>query len=84
MYRIRRYIEGKKHCDYACAAVSQVPIKAPFEASSASVSFAHQVTAAEVYFITFITEHNIPCLAADHFYIQTLQGYLLRQLYLSA
>ena len=28
---------------------------------------AHQTTTAEIYFLTFIAEHNIPFLAADHF-----------------
>ena len=30
-------------------------------------SLSDQVTQAEVYFATFIAEHNLPFLAADHF-----------------
>jgi hypothetical protein len=58
------YILVDPHKEYAR---SQVPIKAALQSSSASASVDRQVTVAEMYFATFIAEHNLPFAASDHF-----------------
>ena len=67
VYDVRRHVDGKKHKEYARSVASQVPIKAALQSSSASASVDRQVTVAEVYFATFIAEHNLPFAASDHF-----------------
>ena len=67
VYDVRRHVDGKKHKEYARSVASQVPIKAALQSSSASASVDRQVTVAEVYFATFIAEHNLPFSASDHF-----------------
>ena len=67
IHDVRRHAEGKKHREFARSVSSQVPIKAALQSSSATVSVDRQVTAAEVYFSTFVAEHNLPFLASDHF-----------------
>ena len=67
VYDVRRHVNGKKHKEYARSIASQVPIKVALQSSSALASVDREVTVAEVYFATFIVEHNLPFSAADHF-----------------
>ena len=69
VHSVRRHVVGKKHKEYARSVALQVPIKAALQSSSAAVSqsVGCQVTAAEVYFATFVAEHNLPFTASDHF-----------------
>ena len=67
MYDVRQHVDGKKHKECARSVASQVPIKAALQSSSASASVDRQVTVAEVYFATFIAEHNLPFAASDNF-----------------
>ena len=67
IHDVRRHAEGKKHREFARSVSSQVPIKAALQSSSATASVDRQVTAAEVYFSTFVAEHNLPFLASDYF-----------------
>ena len=60
-------MDGRNHKEYVHSVALQVPIKAALQSSSASASVDRQVTVAEVYFATFIAEHNLPFSAADHF-----------------
>ena len=59
---VKRHVEGKKHSELARGMASQSTITASFRKGSPD----DQVTTAEVYFATFIAEHNMPFLAADH------------------
>ena len=65
VHEVKRHIGNKRHIELARQSVGQTTITATFRKSSASL--ADQVTAAEIYFSTFIAEHNLPFLAADHF-----------------
>ena len=56
-------IGGKKHHELAKQSVGQTKITA----TTFKNDLSNQVTAAEIYFSTFIAEHNIPFLASDHF-----------------
>ena len=60
---VKRHVDSKKHKDLAHALANQHTITAP----PRSESLGKQVTAAEIHFATFIAEHNIAFLAADHF-----------------
>lgn len=62
-HEVKRHMEGKKHSELARGMASQSTITASFRKGSLD----DQVKAAEVYFATFIAEHNMPFLAADHF-----------------
>ena len=63
---IKRHIVTKRHSELAkhFESASQTRITA---LSLWKDTLADQVTAAEIYFSTFLVEHNIPFLAADHF-----------------
>ena len=52
-------VEGKKHGGYARSVASQVPINSALESTAAAASVDRQVTAAEVYFATFVAELNL-------------------------
>ena len=47
--------------------VFENPSQTRITAATQRNTLADQVTAAEIYFTTFLAEHNIPFLAADHF-----------------
>ena len=66
VHEIKRHIGTKKHSEAAKHALStsQTRITA---ATFQSGTVDDMVTAAEIYFTTFIAEHNISFLAADHF-----------------
>ena len=63
VHEVKRHVESKKHCELARRMTSQSTLTDAFQKGSLS----DQVTQAEVYFATFIAEHNLPFLAADHF-----------------
>ena len=63
MHDVKRHIESKKHCELARGMTSQSTLTDAFQKDSLS----DQVTQAEVYFATFMAEHNLLLLAADHF-----------------
>ena len=63
VHEVKRHVESKKHCELARRMTSQSTLTDAFQKDSLS----DQVTQAEVYFATFIAEHNVPFLAADHF-----------------
>ena len=62
VHEVKRHVESKKHCELACRMTSQSTLTDAFQKDSLS----DHVTA-EVYFATFIAEHNLPFLATDHF-----------------
>lgn len=66
VHELKRHIATKRHSDLAkhFESASQTRITA---VSLRKDTLADQVTAAEIYFSTFLVEHNIPFLAADHF-----------------
>ena len=65
MHEIKRHVGRKKYCELA--KVFENPSQTRITAATQRNTLADQVTAAEIYFTTFLAEHNIPFLAADHF-----------------
>ena len=68
VHDVKRHVESKKDCELARGMTNQSTLTDAFQKDSLS----DQVTQAEVYFVTFIAEHNLPFLAADHFKPWTL------------
>lgn len=64
-HKVKRHVEGKRHVERAREAVGQSSITDLFQRDRDSVG--DKTTAAEIYFATFIAEHNLPFLTADHF-----------------
>ena len=60
---VKRHVENKKHKDLAAGMAGQSTLASAIARSLAT----DQVTRAEIYFSMFVTEHNLPFFAADHF-----------------
>ena len=58
-------MEGKRHVERAREAVGHSSITDLFQRNRDSVG--DKTTTAEIYFASFIAEHNLPFLTADHF-----------------
>lgn len=58
-------MEGKRHVERAREAVGHSSLTDLFQRNRDSVG--DKTTTAEIYFATFIAEHNLPFLTADHF-----------------
>ena len=66
-YDVKRHIDGKKHSETARGMTSQSTLAETLAVCHA-LALEDQVTTAEIYFSTFIAEHNnMAFLAADHF-----------------
>ena len=55
VHEVKRHMETKKHKDNAKGMIQT------------KNTLQNDITTAELYFTTFIVEHNLPFLAADHF-----------------
>ena len=64
-HEVKRHVEGRRHVERAREAVAQSSITDLFQRDRDSVG--DKTTAAEIYFATFIAEHNLSFLTADHF-----------------
>ena len=60
---VKRHIESKKHKDFEKAMNGQSSISL----CKRDTLLEDQVTRAELYFATFIAEHNLALMTADHF-----------------
>ena len=65
VHEVKRHMETKKHKENAKGMENQLTLQSALSRSRNSLE--DDITAAELYFTTFISEHNIPFLAADHF-----------------
>ena len=65
VHEMKRHMETKKHKENAKSMENQLTLQSALSRSKNSLE--DDITAAELYFTTFISEHNIPFLAADHF-----------------
>ena len=66
VHEVKRHLESKKHKDNAKSLENQPSILSVMPQPGTS-SLEEKVTMAELYFTTFIAEHNLPFLLADHF-----------------
>jgi hypothetical protein len=66
VHEIKRHIDTKKHKENVRGMTNQLTLTSTMPLLSTN-SLENDITAAELYFTTFIAEHNIPFLAADHF-----------------
>ena len=64
LHEVKQHMGSKKHGELAKQSASQTKITA---ATFRKDVLADQVTAAEIFFSTFVAEHNLPFFAADHF-----------------
>ena len=64
-HEVKRHMENKKHMDLSRQADD--PNQQKITSSSFRNDLTDQITASEIYFSTFIAEHNIPFLAAKHY-----------------
>ena len=69
LYDVKRHIDGKKHSEAARGMTSQSTLAETLAVCRRKdvLVLEEQVTTAEIYFSTFIAEHNMAFLAADHF-----------------
>ena len=58
---MKRHLERQKHRCLTSQLTNQVTVKESFR------KIDNPVTAAEIYFATFVAEHNLPFMCADHF-----------------
>ena len=58
-------MEGRRHIERARETASHSTITSLFQNDRDTIS--DKITAAEIYFATFVAEHNLPFLSADHF-----------------
>ncbi len=58
---VKRHAQGKRHTERAQQTSSQASIATMFQKDVDSVR--HKTTAAEVYFASFIAEHNLHCIS---------------------
>ena len=65
VHEVKRHIQTKKHQDHVRGMSNQLSISSSLQSSKNSLD--DRITTAELYFSTFIAEHNLPFLAADHF-----------------
>ena len=65
VHEVKRHIETKKHKDNAKGMTNQLTLQSALSRSKNSLE--DDIMTAELYFTTFISEHNLPFLAADHF-----------------
>ena len=64
VHEVKRHMSSKKHGELAKQSAGQTKITA---SAFRKDVLADQVTAAEIFFSTFVAEHNLAFLAADHF-----------------
>ena len=62
---VKRHVEGRRHTERAQQTAGQSSITTMFQRDFDSLQ--DKTTAAEIYFATFIAEHKLPFLTADHF-----------------
>ena len=65
VHEVKRHMETKKHKENAKGMANQSTIESALSRSKNSLE--DDISAAELYFTTFISKHNLPFLAADHF-----------------
>ena len=65
VHEVKRHIETRKHKENSKGMANQLTLASTMLQSKNSLE--HDITTAELYFTTFIAEHNLPFLAADHF-----------------
>ena len=70
LYNVKRHIDGKKHSEMASGMTSQSTLAETLAVCHRkdALVLEDQITTAEIYFSTFIAEHNnMAFLVADHF-----------------
>ena len=65
VHEVKRHMETKKHQENAKGMANQLTIQSAMSRSKNSLE--DDITSAELHFTTFISEHNLAFLAADHF-----------------
>ena len=65
VHEVKRHIETRKHKENAKGMANQCTLTSTMLQSKSSLE--HDITTAELYFTTFVAEHNLPFLASDHF-----------------
>ena len=66
VHEVKRHLDSKKHQDNAKLLEHQPAISSALSKTSTG-SLEEKITTAELYFTTFIAEHNLPFLVGDHF-----------------
>ena len=67
IHQIKRHCASKKHCSILKDISSQPTIQDVVGRESEAVRLKDQVCRAELCFVRFVTEHNLPFAVADHF-----------------
>ena len=65
VHEVKRHMDTKKHKENAKGMTNQLTPTSPMLQRKNSLE--DDITTAELYFTTFVVEHNLPFLAADHF-----------------